>query len=317
MPSGTTRMLTADRWPRAWQQGETDSPRIRRVTRAAAIAGIAAPAKLNLGLAVVGRRTDGYHKLVTLFAALALADTVRMEPAHTLALVCDDPVLATDDNLCLRAARALRDATGTQAGARIALTKCIPVAAGLGGGSSDAAATLLALNALWSTNVSDRVLFALARFLGADVPFFLCGGAAMARGIGDLLWPVVPLPPTWVVLVVPHIDIPRKTAALYGALSEGEYDRGEAVGQQVSGLRAGKPLDSALLGNSFLAPLERLAPAVANTRVAMIAAGLHPALSGSGPTLYAPCATEADAIRAAALLRMQGDMTVLVTRTET
>jgi len=310
-------MPIADRWPRTWQQGETDSPRLRRVTRANALAGIAAPAKLNLGLAVVGRRTDGYHKLVTLFAALTLADTVRVELAHTLTLVCDDPALATDDNLCLRAARALRDATGTQAGARVVLTKRIPVAAGLGGGSSDAAATLLALNALWNTSVSDRALFALARSLGADVPFFLCSGAAMARGIGDLLWPVVPLPPTWVVLVVPRIDIPRKTATLYGALSEGEYDRGEAVGQQVSSLRAGKPLDPALLGNSFLAPLERLAPAVANTRAAMIAAGLHPALSGSGPTLYAPCVTEADAARAAATVRVQEDAVALVTRIET
>ncbi len=309
-------MPTVERWPQTWRCGATDSPRLRRVTPADALTGIAAPAKLNLGLAVAGRRTDGYHKLVTLFAALAFADTVRVEPAQTLAFVCDNAILATDDNLCLRTARALRDATGTQAGARITLTKRIPVAAGLGGGSSDAATTLLALNALWDTNISGRNLFALARSLGADVPFFLCSGAAMARGIGDLLWPAVPLPTTWVVLVVPRVDIPRKTAALYGALTAGEYDRGEAVARQVGGLRAGKALDPALLGNSFLAPLERLAPAVANVRAAMVAAGLHPALSGSGPTLYAPCATEADAARAAALLRASENAAVFVTRTE-
>jgi len=307
----------SDRWPHAWRQGETVSPHLQRVHRTDALAGIAAPAKLNLGLAVVGRRTDGYHKLVTLFVTLALADTVRVEPAATLMLISDDLTLTTgDDNLCLRAARALQTATGMSAGARISLTKRIPVAAGLGGGSSDAAATLRALDALWDTRLSDTALLALARSLGADVPFFLCGtsgSAVMARGIGDLLWPGVPVPSVWVVLVVPEVDIPRKTAALYGALTEAEYDRGEAVGQQMTALRAGKTVDAALLDNSFLAPLERLAPVVAVARQAMIAAGLLPALSGSGPTLYALCATEAEATEVANHLRGRVDARIIVT----
>jgi len=307
----------SDRWPRAWRQGETVSPHLQRVHRTDALMGIAAPAKLNLGLAVVGRRTDGYHKLVTLFVTLALADTVRVEPATTLTLISDDPALTTgDDNLCLRAARALQTATGTSAGARISLTKRIPVAAGLGGGSSDAAATLRALDALWDTHLSDTALLVLARSLGADVPFFLCGtdgNAVMARGIGDLLWPVVPVPPVWVVLVVPEVDILYKTAALYAALTEAEYDRGEAVGQQMTALRGGKTVDAALLDNSFLAPLERLAPVVAVARQAMIAAGLLPALSGSGPTLYALCATEAEATEVANHLRGRVDARIIVT----
>lgn len=304
---------THDPWPRTWRQGETASPHLQRVRPIDAEKGIAAPAKLNLGLAIAGRRTDGYHKLVTLFAALALADTVRVEAAAALTFVCDDPALMTPDNLCLRAARSLQAATGTTMGAQITLTKRVPIAAGLGGGSSDAAATLRALDALWGARMPDATLFALARSLGADVPFFLFGGAVMARGIGDLLWPAVPVPQVWIVLAVPEVHIPQKTAALYRALTEAEYNRGEAVGQQMAALRAGKTLDVALLGNSFLTPLERLAPGVAETRRAMIAVGLSPALSGSGPTLYAICATEGEATSAGSHLRELVDARIIVT----
>lgn len=275
--------------------------------------GIAAPAKLNLGLAIVGRRTDGYHKLVTLMTTLALADTVRVEPADSLNFSCNDPPLNTDDNLCLRAARALQSVTGITAGARITLTKRIPVAAGLGGGSSDAAATLVALDALWGLQTPDDVLLRVGKSLGADVPFALYGGTMVARGIGDVLTPAVS-PDVWLVLVVPRVEIARKTAALYGALSEDDFEMGTAVSQQAARLRRGEGLDSALLGNTFLAPLERLAPVVAKTRQTMEAMGMSASLSGSGPTLYTFCTSEADAIARAARLRAALDGTIITTR---
>ncbi len=306
-------MMPGSAWPAAWMRADDPWRAVRRVSRADALAGIAASAKLNLGLVVTGRRTDGYHKLVTLMATLALADTVRVEPAATLSLMCADAALATDDNLCLRAARALQRATGTESGARIALTKHIPVAAGLGGGSADAAATLIALDALWETRTPDGTLLRLAKTLGADVPFALYGGTMVARGIGDVLTPAVS-PQAWLVLVVPRADIPRKTAALYGALRDDDFDAGTAVQQQAARLRRGEPLDPALLGNTFLAPLERLAPAVAAARQAMAALDAPASLSGSGPALYALCESEADAERLAARLRVGIDAAVIVTR---
>jgi 4-diphosphocytidyl-2-C-methyl-D-erythritol kinase len=301
-------------WPGAWVRSDAPWRRPRRVAREQALRGIDAPAKLNLGLAIVGRRVDGYHKLVTLMTTLALADTVRVEPADDLSLVCDDPRLPTgDDNLCLRAARSLRGATGTAAGARITLTKRIPIAAGLGGGSSDAAATLVALDALWGTRVPDDVLLHLGKSLGADVPFALYGGTMLARGIGDVLT-LAASPDAWVVLIVPRAEIARKTAALYGALDERDFSMGTAVAQQAARLRRGEPISPELLGNAFLAPLERLAPVVAETRHLMESLGAPAFLSGSGPTLYALRADLADATTCADRLRGALDATAIVTR---
>jgi 4-diphosphocytidyl-2-C-methyl-D-erythritol kinase len=305
-----------DPWPSQWVATSGAFVRVRRVSRAEALAGIPAPAKVNFGLAITGRRTDGYHKLVTLMAPLSLADTVRIEPSSSFSLVCDDDALATDDNLVLRAARGLQALTGERRAARITLTKRIPVSAGLGGGSSDAAATLIVLDALWGTRTPDAALLALARSLGADVPFALYGGAMVARGIGDVLTPA-PLPETWLVLVAPPLAIPQKTAALYGALFPCDGGDGRAIMRQVAGLRAGQPLDPSLLGNAFLAPLERIAPVVVAARAAIEARGVAAFLSGSGPTLYALCSSEADAHRHAGGLRRLLDAAVIVARTLT
>lgn len=304
---------TPEPWPARWTLRRDRWVRPRRVTRAAALDGIAAPAKLNLGLVVTGRRTDGYHKLITLMAALDLADVVRVEPARAFSIGCDDPNLATDDNLVLRAAQALQAATGVRDGARITLTKRVPIAAGLGGGSGDAAATLVALDALWGITTPDDVLLRIARRLGADVPFALYGGAMIARGIGDVLMPVI-VPETWLVLVVPRVTIPRKTVALYAALDSGDFDDGTTITRQSANLRGGKPLDLTLLSNTFLDPLERLAPIVREMREAIVSAGMAAFLSGSGPTLYIICAREDEARERARSLRALLDAPVIVTR---
>ena len=162
-----------------------------------------APAKINLYLHVTGRRADGYHELDSLVVFADLGDTVTVAPDHGLRLTIDGPFAsalpAGGDNLVLRAARALADAAGVEAKAAIGLTKRLPVAAGLGGGSADAAAALGALAALWGIEAGSEMLEDFARGLGADVPACLGGRPAFVGGIGEALSPAPPLPPAWVV----------------------------------------------------------------------------------------------------------------------
>jgi 4-diphosphocytidyl-2-C-methyl-D-erythritol kinase len=179
-------------------------------------------------------------------------------------------------------------------GASLSLTKSIPVAAGLGGGSSDAAATLLGLREFWSLDVADEALATLATGLGADVPFFLRGGTALATGIGEVLTPLPPLPPAWFVLLTPEMPLPTdKTRQLYRALTPADFGDGSRTHAQADRLRRGEPLAPALLVNSFAGPLYRLFPALAAWRDRLLAAGAAWVLpSGSGPTLYTIAPTE-------------------------
>jgi 4-diphosphocytidyl-2-C-methyl-D-erythritol kinase len=194
---------------------------------------LAAPAKLNLFLHVVGRRPDGYHLLQSIFVLVDWADTLHVERRDDGALRRHDlGVTLPADDLCLRAARALQSATGCTWGADISIAKHIPSGAGMGGGSSDAATTLLALNRLWGLNLPRARLLALALTLGADVPFFIGGDNAFVEGIGERLTPIT-LPPMWVAVVKPpsslstqaiftHPSLVRSTgpAILSGSLVE-------------------------------------------------------------------------------------------------
>jgi 4-diphosphocytidyl-2-C-methyl-D-erythritol kinase len=275
------------------------------------------PAKINFGLEVVGRRPDGYHDLVTIFQTLSLADRLSVDAAPDLRLTCSEPALATPDNLCLSAAAALRAATGVQAGAHLHLEKRIPVAAGLGGGSSDAAAALRLLNDLWGTGLSLAELATLAAGLGADVPFFLHGPAALATGTGNQLESLPPPPPVWVVLVRPDLDLPGKTARLYRALTPDDWTDGARTHAQAARLRAGAGLDTAQLVNAFARPLLAEFPPVAAAETALRAAGATEVFpAGSGPTLVALCGDVAMAETIATTVRGP-DRAVLVARTMT
>jgi 4-diphosphocytidyl-2-C-methyl-D-erythritol kinase len=166
-----------------------------------------APAKLNLFLHVIGRRPDGYHLLQSPFVLIDWADTLHVELRDDARLCRHDlstPLPA--DDLCLRAARALQQAAGCALGADISIDKQLPSGAGLGGGSSDAASTLLALNCLWRLNWSRRQLLALGATLGADVPFFIGGDNAFVEGIGDRLTPMV-LPRAWYAVLKPSASL--------------------------------------------------------------------------------------------------------------
>jgi 4-diphosphocytidyl-2-C-methyl-D-erythritol kinase len=168
-----------------------------------------APAKLNLFLHITGRRADGYHLLQTLFQLLDHGDTLAFEAADTLQLN-DIPGVHADDNLVMRAARALQARTGTRSGARITLEKRLPAGGGLGGGSSDCATALLGLNRLWQLGLSLDELAAIGLTLGADVPVFVRGHTAFAEGVGEVLT-AIDMPARWFVVLYPgcHVETAR------------------------------------------------------------------------------------------------------------
>ncbi|MDR9454661.1 MAG: 4-(cytidine 5'-diphospho)-2-C-methyl-D-erythritol kinase [Spiribacter sp.] len=171
-----------------------------------------APAKINRFLHITGRRADGYHTLQTVFQFLALCDWLDFEILDVPDVLRDGglPGLALDDDLTVRAARALQQAGGISQGVRIRLDKRIPAGGGLGGGSSDAATTLVALNALWRCGLTERELAAMALRLGADVPVFVGGQAAWAEGVGESLTPVeVDCP--WLVVVDPGVSVDTRS----------------------------------------------------------------------------------------------------------
>ena len=180
-----------------------------------------APAKVNLGLKVLGRRADGFHELRTVFQTVSLADrlTVSYVPRGRggVEIRCDDAALANNDNLAARAARDLLAAGSWRGGVRVDLTKQIPQGAGLGGGSSDAAAVLLALRRLLRPAPDARLLFDVAAALGSDVPFFLVGGTAVGVGRGEEVYPLPELPRRWMVIWAPEVKV--ATADAYRALA--------------------------------------------------------------------------------------------------
>jgi 4-diphosphocytidyl-2-C-methyl-D-erythritol kinase len=261
---------------------------------------ILAPAKLNLGLEVIGRRPDGYHELATIFLAVDVVDRLALRAAADITLTCDDPALVGEDNLVVRAVGALQDATGYSGGARIDLAKSIPAAAGMGGASSDAAAALLAARDLWTVEISRERLLEIAADIGSDVPFFLRGGCALGRGRGEILTPL-PIPASLTfVIVAPALAIPNKTASLFARLEPGDFSDGSRVMAQAQRLTMGSALDTGLLGNAFSRPLYARFPELSEIPQLMRRAGAPvAAITGAGPAHYAPVADVEEAQRIA------------------
>ena len=207
-----------------------------------------AHAKVNLWLNVVGRRPDGYHLLDSLVAFVDLADTLDVRPSDRLSLELAGPQaagLAGDpDNLVLKAARLLADRAGVSPRAAIRLGKHIPVAAGLGGGSADAAAALRALGELWRVALPEEELFDLAASLGADVPMCLAGRTALVSGVGERLQPAPALPPAAILLVNPGAALPTRRRLQSAPWSVLDRRAGDAAVARPPGLR-GQPCRSA------------------------------------------------------------------------
>ena len=196
-------------------------------------------AKINLSLEVTGKRDDGYHEIKTVLHTIDLADRLAFRSAEQTSLECNQPSLEDEHNLVLRTCRLIQEYTGHQGGAAIALHKNIPIAAGLGGGSSDSAATFKALNALWGTNLDGSTLEELALRLGSDIPFFLNGACALAEGRGEKLSPLPPVPGIWAVVATPSSEIADKTASLYSLLGERDFSNGSATAELAERIRDG------------------------------------------------------------------------------
>lgn len=264
-----------------------------------------APAKINPFLRVLGRRDDGYHDIQTLVLPVTLADGVQAVEADDLKLTVvgelADQVPPGEDNLVLKAAEALRKRTGESRGAHLLLSKRIPVAAGLGGGSADAAATLRALDRLWGFGLDVEGLVEVAAEVGSDVPALLHGGPVIARGRGDVVEPVV-LPKTWWILATQSFGISSTDAY-------GWWDEDGVPGPQSDALldallagdleRAGS-----LLMNDLEASARARHPEVAEARSRMLDAGaLGAVMSGSGPTVAGLARDASDAERIAGSLK--------------
>ncbi len=275
---------------------------------------VQAPAKLNLGLEILGRRSDGYHEIRTVLAMVDLVDTVTVSPTRPGQIRRDSDLHGVHEreDLAVRALRELRTAAGISLGARLHIDKHIPVSAGLGGASSDAAAALLTGQRAWRITTPEVSLYQLAVALGSDVPFFLGGPCALARGTGTELLPLPPLD-GWAVIVTPQTSIPRKTATLYGLLRPIDMSDGERVGAVAGAIKSGVLPGTDTLANAFQPALERLVPEIAALVGAFRAAGApFVALSGAGPSHYTIVAESDHAHAMASRLRERLPETVFV-----
>ena len=276
---------------------------------------VRAHAKVNLDLRVLETRRDGFHDLRTVFQSLELHDTITVTARRgPFALRCRQPDVPRDDtNLAWRAARALWGTLGRDGEPRdvsVTIVKQIPVCAGLGGGSTDAAATLRALACLWHVSARPR-LHELAASLGADVPFFLWGGTALGLGRGDVVYPLVDLPQYWVVLVLPQAGV--KTVEAYAWYDE---DReGSEMRRRRQASPVVWPVQEADMVNDLEGPVVRRIPEIGAAQSALLAAGaVGSAVSGSGSAVFGLFLRRPDAQAARRALARSGWRAIL-TRT--
>jgi 4-diphosphocytidyl-2-C-methyl-D-erythritol kinase len=282
---------------------------------------IDAPAKLNLSLGVIARRDDGFHAIDSLMVAVSLCDSLQIRPRSDgqislrvrfggrLASAAGKPlardVPEDDHNLAVRAARALAEATGVTAGLDIELVKRIPSQAGLGGGSSDAAAVLVAACRAWGMELGLAELSEIAARLGSDVPWFLTAGGGIATGRGEFIEPVQGLPAWPVVIAVPAEGL--STAAVYGGCTP-EPDQAGCSHQLAEVMRGGQWSRAVgLMHNSLQAAAEAASPAVRRLLMAMRKAGAtRPLVTGSGSGCFALARTAAEATAISARLSAEG-----------
>ncbi len=240
-------------------------------------------AKVNLGLEITSKREDGFHELVSVMQTVGLADTLLFEPADEISVESGVAGLRQEDDLMWRAAMALRETTGSQAGVRIRAEKQIPSRAGLGGGSSNCAVVLRTLNELWETGLSIARLAEIAARLGSDPAFFLWGGTALTTGRGEIVEPLPDAPERWIVLAKPAESL--STPGVYAELRAAEHTDGQATRELAAGLREGR-LDYGLMRNNLAPTALRLCPAMGPVLATLRERSDFAMVSGSGSTCF-------------------------------
>ena len=279
------------------------------MTRAATIF-TPAYAKINLTLAVLGRREDGYHRLASVMQTISLHDTLRFSVGaddHARdRFMCDVAELSAADNLVARAAALLREEVGRpDLTAEIELHKEVPAQGGLGGGSSDAATTLVALNALWGLGLSVERLESLAARLGSDTSYLVQGGTASIEGRGEIVVPLPDAESLWLVLARPSVGV--STAAVFGALAPADYGDAADTEAVIAAVRAGQPLPFDRMTNTLERGVIGGYPDVLRVRNTLFDLGASfVKMSGSGPSLFAPYRTLGDAARLYERAKAQG-----------
>ena len=264
-------------------------------------------AKINWTLDVLFKREDGFHELRTIYQTVSLHDTLRLtETASAIEIACDDERVPLDEtNLAHKAATRLREAAGVAKGARIQITKRIPVAAGLGGGSSNAAATLMGLTRLWRVHLDDRALFDIAASLGSDVPLFLIGGTVLGVGRGEEVYPLEAV--EWDEMLLANAGFAVSTATAYAGLSR--LTRQEALRIIPFTLFAAKAIRELPLvaANDLEETVIAAHPEIAEVKRRLKSCGArHVLMSGSGGTVFGVFDNSETNERAQAEMRASG-----------
>lgn len=272
-----------------------------------------APAKLNLVLEVLGRRSDGYHDIRSIMQTIGLFDEMSFKPSAKLEFKCSVPELQTSDNLVLKAADVLRSTTGYRGGAMIRLKKHIPWGAGLGGGSSDAATTVIRLNRLWDLNLSYSELLKIGTKVGSDIPFFIKGGTCLVEGRGEKIHALPDIEKAWFVLLKPDVPLlSGKTSKLYSMLQIGHYTTGVHTEKARNYMEKEGRIRQDMLHNVFDKVADEAFPGLGYYRRLMAEAGAgRVCLAGSGPILFAQFADESKARTVAGKLTVR-DVSIYV-----
>ena len=255
-------------------------------------------AKVNLCLEILSRREDGYHEIRTIYQSIALYDELELSPFDTLSLAVEpNGFVPTEGNLVLEAAELLRIRTGIKLGAYIRLKKRIPTSAGLGGGSSDAASTLLGLRKLWSLHLADEEVLDIGAALGSDVPFFIKGGTALGKGRGEILDPIPTPNDYWAVIICSDEGGSNKTARLYNLLKPNHYSIDDKATISLAESIATGHIPNNKLFNGFESVAPLAFPHYQDMKSAFHRAGAKDVhLAGSGPSLFTVTHSKADAL---------------------
>jgi len=269
---------------------------------------VQAPAKINLTFEVSGKRPDGYHEIRSVIQTIDLCDELRFETALNTGYSADLPSWDGEKSLVGKTVQLLGKISGSDQGVAITIKKRIPLVSGLGGDSSDAAATLIGLNSLWSLDLSATQLHGLAAQLGSDVPFFLSGGTALMEGRGEKITTLPALNRTWLVLLIPDVPrLPRKTEQLYDNLKPNHYTDGSITSRLAEEIKQRKDIDTALLCNTFENIAFDISSELAVYRRHILQIGapnLH--LAGSGPAMFAVVKSKAEGQDLCLRLKTQG-----------